>query len=247
MKKILFLLVSTLFIVHLNSCSEECVECEECENPKGKIEFVYSHWYDEFPEDLEKVKSIPNRGNILTAPLVDIKHLVYSIDVSKDDVSEDVLPTSIRWSNVYNSYQEMLLRERSYRADLDTGFYRSFRIKQRNMFYWGILINDSLTYVKTYNWRQYSDDDFDIGFSHIGTNGYHDIVGNKFENTVPYEKLGQFKIESAKTTKIRGRVNLYAVEWIDSDNSGTWTEGDSIVKILTPEGIITMTDFIVEN
>ncbi|MBT3755815.1 MAG: hypothetical protein HOG24_05995, partial [Candidatus Cloacimonetes bacterium] len=66
-----------------------------------------------------------------------------------------------------------------------------------------------------------------------------------FVSSVPGEQLGSFEIRAGETTNLVMRLNFTTVDWYDNDDSEDWSDGDAIDNHQLPNGITTMTDFIV--
>ena len=50
------------------------------------------------------------------------------------------------------------------------------------------------------------------------------------------EGLGEFEIRAGKTTQVIMRMNISHIEWIDTDSSGNWSDGDKLDNFETFDG-----------
>ncbi len=180
-----------------------------------------------------------------TCNLIDGRHVLYSIAFATGDIV-DGEPDTLDWITTYESSEEMLDSEREFSpVTMPIGNYKNIRIVQSNRVYFvGTLGSDTLELPNLNNSELEPADSL---LNICGENGmYVHDENNNFKLEAPDEKLGGFEMKSGKTTKLTIRVNIKTFDWIDNDGNGEWSEGDELDNWTLPEGIETMTDFIVE-
>lgn len=231
--KYLVLSLFALSIITLLSCNKD--EQNEPETT-GIMKFNVTTW------NAQNTKS--GKG-VHTCEIIDIRHFIKRIDISTDPVEEGGDVDAITWTKMYESTEEMLHTEREVTITLPAGKYQSMKITQRNRLYWVCTLDGETFEFPDLNYGDLVDDDA-MGVNYFGEAGLFLDVQGVFSKTMNDEKIGMVEIKSGKTTYLTMRLNFTTLEWADIDNSGDWTPGDKIDNWGLPDGIDTMTDFIVE-
>lgn len=236
MKKLLLLsLILTVFLSY--SCKKD-----KTEDTESTLKFYTTVW------NAHQGTTKSNNGlknNIYTCNLIDIRHLIPKIEVTTDIIKTGVSASSINWTTIYTSETEMLHTERAVTANIPVGKYTGFKITQRNLMYWVCKHNNQVYEFPSLNNGNLGENDITV--SHLTNFGFFIIDNNgNFELAYPQERLGTFEIKPNVTTKLTMRLNIKTIDWHDLDNSGNWSQGDELQNWTLPEGIFTMTDFIIE-
>jgi hypothetical protein len=181
-----------------------------------------------------------------TCKIVDIKATLYAIEVASGTVQEGGTD-SLDWTSIYESTTEMRASERVFPpVALPVGAYNCFRIKQKNRVWWVCALGQDTIELPDLNASDRPPDTLSAinVFSDGGCFTY-DSIGT-FTLMTANEKLGGFEIRAAQTTNLTVTVNFNTLDWIDSDSSGTWTDGDDLDNWTAVAGKTTMVDFDVQ-
>ena len=220
-----------------------CDKDDEISNGDGTLVFRTTVWNAELPDDSKKA-SFKATAVTRTVDLINTRHLIPKIEISTDEIKEGVSPDDINWTVMYESSEEMLATDREISIELPAGKYVSFRLTQRNQIFW-VCTYDGDTYeFPSLNNSEIGSDELLVNY--FGETGLHGIKDGVFVLEYERERLGTFQIKPNRTTDVTMRMNLITLDWIDNDGSGDWSEGDELTNWTVPDGITTMTDFIVE-
>lgn len=234
--KLLFLSLFTVSVLLLGCDKDD-------DNGKGTLSYRTTVWNAELPHD-GKNAGPDAKGDTNTTELINARHFIPKIEISTDPIADGVSADAINWTVMYESTEEMLHTDRSISIALPVGEYVSFRITQRNRVYWVCTFEGDTMEFPSLN-------DSGIGpneqlVNYFGEEGLHKIQDGNFVLTHPNERLGVFEILPGQTTKVTSRVNIITIDWIDNDGSGNWSDGDELTNWTVPDGVTTMSDFIVE-
>ncbi len=222
------------------------IGCDKEDDPTtgtGTLDFRFTVWNAEHSNH-EKRMAIGTRNNIHTVELINVRQFIPKIEVTTDEIKEGMAPDEIDWFTIYESSEEMLNTDRQITTEIPAGRYIGFRITQRNLFYWVCLFQEEIIEFPSYN-----DSDLepnDLLTNYLGEDGLYELEDGVFVLRYPDEKLGTFEILPDKNTRITTRINIVSIDWHDNDNSGVWSDGDELSNWSLPEGVTTMSDFIVE-
>ncbi len=196
----------------------------------------------------------------LTCPLVDVRTLIWKIEVTKDTLVHEG-PADQEWITFYESDEEMLNSERDISGVLNTGTYKGMRITQRNLLYWVCTHPDNpqdTLDLYDLNVR----DTMDVGLNdtlinYFGTDGFYYLVDDTLYNSNISTEMGggagefmgcYFNIFPGKVTDVTMRMNIVSLDWLDYNENGIYEYwgGDTLDNWMTAhDSIVTMADFIV--
>jgi len=162
------------------------------------------------------VKSALNGlSDSIVLDFLDVKGYKYEMKVTTDEISPGLNDSDIDWITIYQSGNE---------------------------FFWIGEDNGNIIEIPTSNGS-----DRDSVYNVFGSDGLYTLNDNdELEKVSNNEKLGvSFTINEEQTTTLTVRVNFTGIEWYDNDQSGTWSDGDGVGDMLLPDGVDTMSDFIV--
>jgi len=233
--KMMFIIV--LFTMMLSGCSEDNTTEPETD---GTLHFRMTTWN---AEQSDRIIENNNHRSMHTVDLIDIRHYIPKIEVTTDEVSEGLSAADITWTTMYESSVEMLHTEREVTIQLPAGNYRGVKLTQRNRMAWVVEYQGNPIDCWTIQINNLGQDELFVNY--FGENGLYAVEGGVFVPDVPGEQLGSFEIRAGETTDLVMRLNFTTVDWYDNDNSEDWSEGDDIDNWQLPDGITTMTDFIV--
>ena len=237
-------IISGLIITSMiwTGCSKD--ETEEPEVNQGTLKFRTSVWNSENPSGWKSTEGIKD---VKACDLIDIFHLIPKIEITTDEISEGVSPGSIKWTTIYESSEVMLHTDRMFSLAVPIGKYKGFRITQRNLIYWVCTWDTDTLHFPSYQISEAVSPD-ELFVNYFGQDGLYEIdpESGLFYLFTGNEKLGSFDVKPAKTTRLTVRLNITGLDWHDMDGDGKWSDGDDLDNWRTPEGISTMSDFIVE-
>lgn len=226
-----------LFLIFLFLLGMSCDLFNGRETTTGTLQYRSTTWNAEFPDALNKASSNTLAND--TLKLIDVIQYLAMLEVTRDEIDSGITRAEdVTWTVIYQSTEEMLTTHRDFTIELPIGEYKAYRITQGNRLYWvctlendtiqiPTLQNDSLPYnsllIDYHN---------DKGIYYINENGIFIRSRN--------EALGVFEIRPSALTKITVRLNLMTLV-IESQDS-TY----NIIDWLLPEGITTMSDFLIE-
>ena len=173
---------------------------------------------------------------------LDIKGYKYEMKVTTDEISAGLKDSDVDWITIYQSDELKEDGERDFQFTLPAGEYKGFALWQGNEFTWIGEDNGTRIEIPSSNGS-----DSDSVYNVFGSDGLYFMNDNgelqKVENN---EMLGvSFTINEDQTTTLTVRVNITGIVWYDNDQSGTWSDGDGVGDMLLPDGVDTMSDFIV--
>lgn len=232
-------------LVLLASCKKDKEEDKVGpKETKGTLKMRTTVW-SAFNDGVWKKEYNRSAGDTHTCELTNIRHLIPLIQVTTDEIKSGVLASSIKWTTIYESSQEMLHTDRVFEVKLEPGKYTGIRLEQRNRMYWVCRFNGNTIEFPSLNNSEIGGDE---KLSNIfGEDGLYEIDDEgKFVLYNNKEKLGMFEIFAGKTTRVSNRLNITALDWLDADGDGKWSTGDELIKWYTPEGVNTMSDFVVD-
>jgi hypothetical protein len=240
MKTLLLVFVSFFLLI---GC--ESNKTTEPETGMGMLEMYMTVW-NAYGEDFGKVANIPaNPKQVYTTELINIRHLIPEIQVTTDEIEAGVAANSVDWITIYQSDEEMLHTDREVSIEIPTGDYRGIRIVQRNLMYWVCTNDGDVIEFPSLNDNELAPEELLVNT--FGEEGLYEIDGEgNFYLYHDGEKLGTFEILPGSNTKVTMRLNIQTIDWHDNDGSGDWSYGDELSNWTLPEGIETMSDFIVE-
>ncbi len=209
----------------------------------GILEFYTTVWNAWIQGGREML--VNTNRTVYTVDLIDIRHLIPEIQVTTDVVAVGVPANSIEWITIYESEVEMLHTEREISLEIPAGDYKCLRITQRNLLYWVCEYQSVVHEFPSYNDGDLQPDDLLVEY--LNEDGLY-LVDDQgyFQLNHPGEKLGTFEVLPDMHTRVTMRLNIQTIDWHDNDNNGLWSGDDELDNWATPEGIDTMTDFLVE-
>lgn len=208
---------------------------------EGTLQFAMTVWNQYNPV----VFNTPSfDADTLTCDIINAKTIIYKLEVTTGDII-DGEPDTLSWVTLHESSEEMLHTEREFSIDIPAGVYTGFKVTQRNRVYWICTLEADTLEFPSLNDGSLAPDASLINI--LGENGLYlyDEDGN-FSLEQPDEKLGSFEISSGEITKVTCRVNFMTLDWLDNDGNGEWSDGDELDNWTLPDGIDTMSDFIIE-
>lgn len=231
-----FILFSLIFFFIFISCKKE--EPDD----SGIIEMKFITWNSQM--GISKNNDIPKRGDVHTVYLIDSKKNTLHLKVTTDEIIEGV-PDNFNWITIYQSNETMLDSQRGFMFELPPGNYQGIGILQSNAFSW-ICTHQGDT-VELLDMNDMDGPPSSLIYNIFNSEGLfvlddEGLLERQYNN----EKLGTFEILPGKKTIVTIRMNIVSMDWFDNDGDGQWSEGDSIDNWMTPEGITTMADFIIE-
>lgn len=180
-----------------------------------------------------------------TCDILNNRQTLYSMAVSSGEVVEGA-QDDLQWYTVYEGDGEpTLTTEKVFSAELPVGTYENYRIDQGNRVEWICSCDGTEITLPSLN----VDDlppDAHAPMSVVNQDGCwgYDESG-LFYLMAAGETAGGFEIRADGTTTVTIVVNMAALDWDDADDSGDWSEGDSLDNWATAPGTTTMFDFIV--
>lgn len=240
MKTLLLVIVSVFLLI---GCDSD--KATEPATDMGNLEMYMTVW-NVYEGDYGKLSNMPSTAKtVYTTDLIDVRHLIPEIQVTTDEIEAGVAANSVDWITIYQSDEEMLHTERQVNIEIPAGDYRGIRIVQRNLVYWVCTYEGEVFEFPGLNNSELEPEDLLVNT--FGEDGLYDIDDNgNFYLYHDGEKLGTFEVLVDINTKVTMRLNIQTIDWHDNDNSGDWSYGDELSNWTLPEGIDTMSDFIVE-
>ncbi len=235
---IVCVLTSMLFFV---SCDKE----DDVGAKNGTLNFLFSVWNAEHAPIMNIIAiNVENNSHHHTLELINVRQFIPKIEVTTDEIRDGLSPDDIDWFTMYESSEEMLHTDRNVTIEIPVGNYTGFRITQRSLFYWVCVFEGDTIEFPAYNNPNIGPNDLLINY--MGEDGLYELKDGVLMLRHPNEKLGTFEIMPNKTTRVTMRMNIISIDWHDNDGSGDWSNGDQLSNWSLPEGITTMSDFIVE-
>lgn len=207
----------------------------------GTLHYRSTTWNAEFPDAMPKAS--PDSLATDTLKLIDVIQYLALMEVTTDAIDSGITRAEdVNWTVIYQSTEEMLTTQREFTIELPVGDYKGYRITQGNGFYWICTSGIDTLEIPSLNDDSRPANDLIIG--HIDDKGFYEINDDGIFIKKNDEALGVFEIRPASLTTITVRMNLTALV-IDSlafAQDSTY----HILDWLLPEGISTMSDFIIE-
>jgi hypothetical protein len=207
----------------------------------GTLQYRTTTWNTEFPDAMPKASRDALATD--TLKLIDVIQYLAMMEVTTDAIDSGVTRAEdVNWTVIYQSTEEMLTTHRDFSVELPVGDYKGYRVTQGNRLYWVCTSGNDTLEIPSLNDNSRPHNDLIIG--HINDKGFYEINDDGIFIKKNDEKLGVFEIRPATLTKITVRMNLMALV-IDSQafaQDSTY----NILDWLLPEGISTMSDFIVD-
>jgi hypothetical protein len=207
----------------------------------GTLRYRATTWNAEFPDAMPKA----SRDTLATdtLKLIDVIQYLAKMEVTTDEIDSGVTRAEdVNWTVIYQSTEEMLITHRDFTVELPVGDYKGYRAIQGNRFYWVCISGNDTINIPSLNDNSLAPDSLITG--HIDDKGFYEINDDGIFVKINDEKLGVFEIRPAEFTKVTVRMNLMALV-IDSlafAQDSTY----NFLDWLLPEGISTMSDFIIE-
>lgn len=193
--------------------------------------------------DQEESALSVKRAGPVTLPIIDLKNIVYEIAVTRDDVF-DGQSADLEWFAIYEGSEEKLQSDLLMSQEIPVGTYTAMRIVMSNYLYWVCMSGDETLELLDSNGNS-SDGKTTNVFAKGGLYLIND--GGDFELLGTNERMGtEFEIRAGQTTILTFQSNFNTVDFTDTDDSGDWTNGDTLSNWTTLPGTETMADFIVE-
>lgn len=238
---ITLLIATTFFAVACDSSSSKS---------KGTLSFRTTVWNAENEPELSGKLMAREAGEgeaLHVLDVVNIRHLISEIEITTDSIEEGKFPEDISWILLYESSKEILHTDREITIQVPVGEYKGFRITQRNLIKWVVEFDNDFIDLPTLN-------DDTLGpnatiVNYFGEDSLYEIdeETGEFVKNPNDELLGTFEVKAGRTTYLTMQVNINSLHWHDNNDNGIWDDGDEVDEISAPEGVLTMTDFIVEN
>lgn len=235
MKKVIFFSITIYALIMFSGCEKEVTETRE-----GTLSFQMRTWNTYETKSSEN--TLVYQSDPVMLNFIDVMGYKYEMKVTTDEIQEGMKDADINWITIYQSEELKRDGERDFQFKLPAGEYKGFAVLQGDDFSWigetdgnQIVIPDS------------NQSGNDRVYNVFGADGLYYLNENeelmKMSNN---EMLGvTFTIREEITTTLTIRVNITAIEWYDNDQSGTWSDGDTVGDMLLPDGVNTMSDFIV--
>lgn len=246
MKYLIYLTTTVILLALFSSCEKD--PSENGSDGDGSLSVQFRTWSN---YDAPATKSSKNTKSLMSSTLLDVYSYKYEIKFTTDKIMSGINDSDINWVTVYESNELKKDSERDFEFILPPGEYRGFAVLHSCDFHWicdnnGVEMPITLSNCSEYN--NFSNSEEKV-YNIFGADGIYDVDGNGILQHVPDagEHMGvTFNIYEGRKTTLTVRVNLLEVEWKDNDGDGTWSEGDEVVNVTLPDGVITMTDFIPE-
>lgn len=234
MKKGLFtLLLASLSLVLFN-CSE--TPAPPTEN-QGILQFGFR-----MPGEMGFKRTDSN-----TCKLLDVGTQMQYFGVGKQVLKDGASVSDYNWQPLfmYNTPEDLAFSfykdRRSVTVQLDAGVYPSTKMIQNTNIAWQLETpkGDTILAIDANNTLCPQSKDTRGFFSE-----YFDSTGMYTEDkgvlhscrTGGSEGMGAFEIRPDKKTQVIMRNNIASIDWIDTDNSGDWSEGDKLDNWQTYDG-----------
>ncbi len=232
-----------LFLPALLTVSLLLSACDKDDESKdGTLSFRTTVWNAENPDDKGQFNN--EKGDTNTVDIINTLHVLYKIEITTDNINQDASSDDINWILMYESSDEMLATERSITIEVPAGKYNGFKISQRNKMYWRCIYEGDTVNFPSFNNSDLGPDARLVNI--FGKDGLYEADNGSFVLINDRERLGTFEVLEDAVTNVTMRMNLKTLDWIDNDYSGDWSDGDQLKNWTVPDGITTMTDFIVE-
>lgn len=240
------MIIKKIFLL-LILCSFGFIGCKSTgpSETTGTLVFHYSVGGDIRNSFIDNKSCNQATADTNTCKIVDVRHLLYKLEVSTGNVSEGGTD-NLQWKTLYESSVELLDSEREFPpVELPVGTYKCFRVTQRNRLYWVCTMQ-----ADTFEFPDLNDSNIDPdSLSPINVFGEDGLYtydqDDKFTLLTSTEKLGGFEITAGGTTDLTFRLNFNTLDWFDNDEDGQWSQGDALDNWTLIPGTTTMTDFIV--
>lgn len=207
----------------------------------GTLQYRVTTWNAEFPDAFNKASS--DKLATDTLKLIDVIQYLAMMEVTRDEIDSGITRAEdVTWTVIYQSTEAMLTTHRDFTIEMPVGEYKGYRITQGNRLYWVCTLENDTIQIPDLNKSSAPSNDLIIGH-HTNEGRYYineDGIFIKKNN----EALGIFEIRPALLTKITVRMNLTSLV-IDS-LAFAQDSSYNIIDWLLPEGITTLSDFIVE-
>lgn len=246
MKYLIYLASTVILLALFSSCEKNPIENDSDGN--GTLSVKLRSWSNyEAPTTKSSLK---NTRSFMSSTYLDAYAYKYEIKFTTDSIMSGINDSDINWVTVYESDELKKDSERDFEFALPTGEYRGFAVLQSCDFHWICDNNGVEMPITSSNCGEYNN--FNSGekvYNIFGTDGIYDVDDTGILQHVPDagEHMGvRFNIYEDQKTTLTVRVNLLEIVWNDNDGDGTWSEGDEVDNWTLPDGVITMTDFIVD-
>lgn len=232
-----------LFLIFLFFLGTSCDLFNGRDTTTGTLQYNNTTWNAEFPDALGKVASDTLITD--TLKLIDVIQYLQTMDVTRDEIDSGITRAEdVNWTVIYQSTEEMLTTHRDFTIELPVGEYKGYRVTQGNRFYWICVIENDTIQIPDFNSYYLPGNSLIIG--HLTGDGFYSINEDSiFIKDSDQEALGVFEIRPSVQTKITARMNLIGLV-VDSLEFAQDSSYNSIINWILPEGITTMTDFLVE-
>ncbi len=240
-KSLLWLFIAVVFF--MAACDKEEDEAPPVVEGDGTVEFRMTVW-NQTPGGSKALGFDESKSDVHTLNIIDARQLLTKVEVTTDDIASGVPSGTINWVTLFTSDTEKLATGRNVTLEIPSGTYTGFRVTQRNLMYWVCMHENAIIELPDKNISVMPDEA--LLTNYFGLDGLYEIQDGAFALANANEKLGSFKIEPNKTTRITIRINLKTIDWHDNDSSGTWTDGDQVSNRTLPDGVTSMMDLLVQ-
>lgn len=236
MKKVIFFSIMICALSLFTGCDKD----EENKN-NGILSMRLRTW-NNYEVSISKSSLKSASSNPIRLPYIDMNGYKYEMKFTTDVIQEGMKDSDINWVTVYESDELKKDGERDFQFNLPAGEYKGFALWQGRDFFWVCDNNGDEMQIPASN----GGENVRV-YNAFGPDGLYILNDdNELEKVHNDEFLGvEFNIIENKTTILTVRTNITAIDWNDNDSSGTWTDGDSTSDFILPDGINTMSDFIV--
>lgn len=195
-------------------------------------------------ESLSTKSTLNSPSASFQLPFVDVIGYKYEMKVTTDEIQVGMKDSDINWITIYESNELKGDSERDFEFQLPAGEYKAFALWQSLGFFWVGDHNGTKIQIPAWNGAPGV---FEAKIYNVFANGFCVMdASGVFESVDAGEQIGaSFIIEEGKTTTVTIRTNFTSIDWSDNDENGIWSEGDQADDPVLPDGVVTMSDFIV--
>jgi len=176
----------------------------------------------------------------------DFRILIRKMWVTTDDVVEGE-EDNLNWVEIYTADATEAWADRQFDIDLPVGNYVAYKFLWKNEFEY-VCLSEGQTYDLPNLMNSSLAPDADTTGINTPHGSYQLDQNNLFVLTSQGEVVSPFEIHAGQVTNMTWRWNVVSFDWIDTDDSSDFSEGDEIDNGQIPAGIEgdSMWDFLIE-
>ena len=159
-----------------------------------------------------------------TSEVTDIRSSNIQIRVTSDNISAGVAD-DFDWTTAYSSSSTVTASSIDASFSVPAGTIRGLSISQNNQIEWVCSHNGSSINITDLINSQLATNA--TSYQIYGSGGSYEISGGVTQKTGD-ANFSPVTITAGQTTTVTIRLNIVSLDWIDNDNSNSWTSGDAV-------------------